>query len=216
MKYLRILLPVLASLLMYSCKQDNRIKLFNEENLDNWFTFVSDSTISPEGFFWVEDGVIRTGGVPHAYIRTKEVYSNFKLHVEWRWPEEPTNSGVLLHVQGEDKIWPHCIECQLAAGKAGDIILMGPGAGLTVKDSVWIIGPEESWYKRIPKFEESSELTAGEWNTYDITSQDGNLEVIVNDVLQNLGSNMTLTEGHILLQAEGSPIEFRNIWLEPL
>ena len=216
MKTFKSLLPLLAAFFLISCNLDNKVELFNGENLDNWFIFVSDSSIDPSAYFTVEEGVIRTDGIPNGYIRTKDVYSNYKLHVEWRWPEEPTNSGVLLHVQGEDKCWPHCVECQLASGKAGDIILMGPGAGITVKDSAWIISPTESWYKRIPKFEGSSEKPAGEWNSYDITSQDGKLEVIVNGILQNRGKLMTLREGHILLQGEGSPVEFRNIWLEPL
>ena len=34
--------------------------LFNGKNLDGWSVFVSNSTISPENFFYVKDGVIET------------------------------------------------------------------------------------------------------------------------------------------------------------
>jgi len=171
--------------------------------------------VAPEELFWVEEGVINTAGVPNGYIRTKESYSNFKLHVEWRWTEKPTNSGVLLHVQGKEMIWPLCIECQLMNEHAGDIVLIGKGSGITIRDTTYLVSSEENRYKVIPKFEEVSENPAGEWNRYDISSRDGNIEVLVNGVLQNSGTAMTLTDGNIALQSEGSAMQFRNIYLIP-
>ena len=53
-----------------------------------------------------------------------EIYSDYKLHVEWRWPVEATNSGVFIHGQKPDTIWLKCIECQLKAGNAGDFVCM--------------------------------------------------------------------------------------------
>ena len=79
--------------------------------------------------------------------------------------------------QGKDMIWPLAIECQLMHEHAGDLVLIGKGSGITVKDSSYLIVSEENRYKVIPKFEEDSENPAGEWNSYDITSRDGNLEV---------------------------------------
>lgn len=208
----------LFSLILFlsACTTNKKVHLFNGKNLDNWTIFVSTDEVQPEELFYVEDGVISTLGVPHGYIRTKETYSNYKLHVEWRWTAEPTNSGVLLHVNGKDMIWPLSIECQLMNGKAGDLVLIGKGSGITVHESTHLIESEESRYKALPKFEEISEKPAGEWNSYDIISLDGNLEVLVNGVLQHAGSDMTLTEGNILLQSEGSPMQFRNIYLEVL
>ena len=101
-------------------------------------------------------------------------------------------------------------------GKAGDFVLMGKGAAITVKDSTYLVTSEKRRYLSISKFEESSEKPAGEWNSYDITSKDGNIEVIVNGVLQNTGTGMSLTEGNIALQSEGGPLQFRNIYLQPL
>ena len=56
----------------------------------------------------VESGVINCKGKPNGYLRTAKEYLNYKLHVEWRWVSEPTNSGILLHTKGVDKIWPLC------------------------------------------------------------------------------------------------------------
>jgi len=203
-------------LAIFSCTSEKRIELFNGQDLDNWNIIVDSEDGEPSDLFYVEDGLLNTTGIPFGYIRTKESYSNYILHLEWRWTEEPANSGVLINVQGEEIIFPHCVECQLMNGRAGDIVLMGKGAEITVRDSTYSVASEERRYLSIPKFEESSEMPAGEWNTYEITSRDGNLEVIVNGVLQNEGSGMTLTAGNIALQSEGGPIQFRNIYLQPL
>jgi len=207
---------LLISIFLFSCGTEKKIELFNGDNLDNWDVYVSNPDVAPGDLFWVNEGVINTTGVPNGYIRTKESYSNFKLHVEWRWSGEPTNSGVLLHVQGKEMIWPLCIECQLKHERAGDVVLIGKGSGITSKDSTYLVTSEENRYISIPRFEEVSENTPGEWNNYDITSKDGDLEVVVNGVLQHVASGMTLTEGSIALQSEGSPIQFRNVYLQPL
>ena len=129
----------------------------------------------------------------------------------------PSNSGVLLHVQETNTVeWPLCIESQLKSGNAGDIVLIGHGAGVSVGDSAYLLSPEMRRYKSIPKFEESNESTAGQWNTYDITCSGANIEIVVNGVLQNNASKSTLSSGPIALQSEGSPIEFRNVYLIPL
>ena len=207
---------ICLSLLVLSCNTEKKIELFNGQDLDNWNLIVDSEDGEPTNLFYVEDGVIHTIGDPFGYIRTKESYSNYTLHLEWRWTEEPSNSGVLLNVQGKERIFPRCVECQLMSGKAGDIVLMGKGTSIIIKDSAYTVASEEHRYLAIPKFEESSEKPAGEWNSYDITSLDGSLEVIVNGVLQNRASGMSLTEGNIALQSEGAPLQFRNIYLKPL
>ena len=204
------------SLLVLSCSTDNKIELFNGQDLDNWNIIVDSDDGEPKDLFYVEDGLMNTLGDPFGYLRTKESYSNFELHLEWRWTEEPSNSGVLLNVQGKDMIFPHCVEAQLMHGKAGDFVLMGKGAAITVQDSTYLVTSEEKRYLAIPKFEESSEKPAGDWNTYEITSKDGTLELVVNGILQNKGTGMSLTEGNIALQSEGGPMQFRNIYLQAL
>lgn len=207
---------LLFTLVIFSCTSEKKIELFNGQDLDNWNLVVDSPDGEPGDLFYVEDGILNTLGNPFGYIRTKESYSNFKLHVEWRWPGEPSNSGVLLNVQGEDIIFPHCVEAQLMNGRAGDVVLMGKGAAITIRDSSYLVTSEERRYLSIPKFEESSEKPAGEWNTYDITLKDGSLELYVNGVLQNSGTDMSLTEGNIALQSEGGPLQIRNFYLQPL
>ena len=53
-------------------------------------------------------------------------------------------------------------------------------------------------------------------NSYDIYCDQDVIRCYVNGVLQNVGTNASDTSGWICLQSEGGPIEFRNIYIEPL
>ena len=206
---------LVSCLILASCSKDDTISLFNGKDLDNWTKVLADSTADPDAVFRVEDGVIKISGLPFGYLRTNETYSNYKLHVEWRWPAEPTNSGVFLHTQGEDGVWPLVFECQLKAQNAGDIILIGEGLGITVRDSSYVVLPGKR-SQAVSKLKDSNEKPAGEWNTYDIICMEDNVEVIVNGERQNGGSKLSHSSGHISLQSEGGPIEFRNVTLVPV
>lgn len=215
MNLLKSTFAILLLVVISSCGEANKTELFNGENLDNWSAFISED-VPMDSVFWVEDNVIHVSGVPNAYIRTKGEYENYKLHLEWRWVDEPKNSGVLLHITGENLIWPNCIEAQLMAGKAGDMVLIGKGAGITVKDDVYIIESEENRFAVIDKFLESSENEPGEWNEYEITVDGQMIELKVNGLIQNVGIEATKTKGSIGIQSEGGPMQIRNIYLEEL
>jgi hypothetical protein len=190
-----------------------RIVLFDGTSLDGWKLFVPDPNVNVDEIWSVRDGVVRCEGKPNGYMRTEKAYGNYRLHVEWRWAEEPTNSGVLLHASGKDQVWPRCIEAQLKAGSAGDFVLInGPGikvAGLDMQDVT-------KQFVSIKKQQDASEAPAGKWNAYDIVCQGDVIKLFVNGILQNEATDATDTGGWICLQSEGSPIEFRNIYLEPL
>jgi len=202
-----------AALVMGGCTQ--RVALFNGENLDGWKTYVQDDAAEPEAVWSVHDGVLHCKGTPTGYIRTVESYSDYILELEWRWPEEPTNSGVLLHTIGEDKIWPQCIEAQLKHQNAGDLVTIQPGSIITVNGVRY--QPEgESIFKIVPKKDSSSENPVGQWNHYKIVCKGETIDLYVNGVHQNRAFNVWPSAGAICLQSEGSPIEFRNIVLTPL
>ena len=59
------------------------------------------------------------------YIRTDKAYKNYKLHVEYRWPGKTGNNGVLVHMTGEDKVWPKSLECQGMFHNQGDFFEIG-------------------------------------------------------------------------------------------
>jgi hypothetical protein len=99
----------------------NKIVLFNGQDLSGW-TFASKDTNAVAAAIWsVTNGVIVCQGKPYGYARTLQTYRDYQLHVEWRWPDGPGNSGVFLQINPPDKVWPMCYEAQLLAGSAGEI-----------------------------------------------------------------------------------------------
>jgi len=188
--------------------------LFNGKNLKGWTIYVEDQTVQPESYFYVKDGMIETVGKPVGYLRTKKEYSNYRLHVEWCYPEKPTNSGVFLHTQGADKIWPAHYQAQLKYENAGDFIVHGVGEKATIGGKVY--ASTETDKPVVPKLQPSNEKPAGQWNTFDITCKGNTVEIKVNGLLQSVATNCSMTKGTIGLQAEGSKIQFRNLWIEKL
>lgn len=195
-------------------KQGNRrtagsdiVQLFNGKDLSDWVFKLKDPAIDPAKVFTVKEGVINISGNPFGYMRTKGTYSDYKLHVEWRWPAEATNSGVFIHAQAPDTIWLKCFECQLQAGNAGDLLCMGGSDMNEHKDKSKIV---------VKKLEKSSEKPAGEWNTMEVTCNGNTIEVKINGVLQNRGTGLSVSAGSICLQSEGKDIQFRNVFLTKL
>ncbi|GHU90480.1 hypothetical protein FACS1894155_08910 [Bacteroidia bacterium] len=196
----------------FSLHAQKTIDLFNGKDLSNW-GFVLQDNKTNTGIFSVKDGVIHITGTPFGYMYTKEKYSNFRLHVEWRWPQEATNSGIFLFVQSDNKVWPNAIECQLKAGSAGDFVLLG---GSDIAEFKTKPGEERPKFPSVGKFNPTPEMTTGEWNNADITCKDGTITVYINGVLQNKGTKSMHKTGHIGLQSEGKDIQFRNVRLTPL
>ena len=68
----------------------------------------------------------------------------------------------------------------------------------------------------LSKFNESNEKPVGEWNRLEVTCEGNTIEIMVNGLLQNRGTEASVSEGNICLQSEGKDIEFRNVLLTPL
>jgi hypothetical protein len=186
------------------CAPDAYIRLFNGKDLNNWVFFLKDQSVDPATVFTVKDAAIHITGNPFGYMRTREQYGNYKMHLEWRWPAEATNSGVFIHTQVPDTIWPACFECQLKAGSAGDFICMA-GTDMNERtDKTRIV---------VAKKEASNEVAVGDWNTMEVICKDNTIEVYINGTLQNKATGTSLSKGSICLQSEGKDIEFRNIYL---
>jgi hypothetical protein len=211
MKKIFVVVLLFLAVAGYSQKKQS---LFNGKDLSGWTIFVNDPSFAPEKFFYVKDGVIETPGVPMGYLRTKKEYSNYRLHVEWCYPEKATNSGVFLHTNGPDKQWPQHFQCQLKSENAGDFIVNALDESATARDSVYT-GTEK--VKPIAaKLHPSNEKKVGEWNSFDIVCKGDRVEISVNGLLQNVIEKCTMTKGGIGLQAEGSRIQFRNLWIQKI
>jgi len=191
-----------------SCTQKE--VLFNGKDLSNW-KFVVDGDKAPAtDVYMVRDGMIHIQGKPFGYMYTEKKYKDYTLELEWRWIGEGTNSGIFLTIAEvkPGNPFPNGIECQLKAGNAGDFVMLGGS------DMIEYVAPERGRpaFPVIAKREASNEKPVGEWNKAKIEVKDGKTTVYINGTLQNQGTNR-VKEGHIGLQSEGGPIQFRNLKL---
>jgi hypothetical protein len=185
-------------------------ELFNGKDLSQW-NFVVDNDSEPaDRVFTVHDGVINIKGTL-GYMYTKKKYSNYVLHVEWRWPVEATNSGIFVLIEEPKNPFPNGIECQLGAGNAGDLVLLG-GSNL----NEYKTPPEgRPAFPVLKKTNSSNEQPVGKWNHANIFVQDGVINVFINGVHQNTATNK-VKSGHIGLQSEGKDIQFKNVTITDL
>jgi hypothetical protein len=187
------------------------VTLWNGHDLTGWTPFFKDGVPAPPDF-WSADtdnGVLKLVGKPTGYLRTDQTYSNYHLHVEWRWPGEPpkgtNNSGVFVDLRPPDVVWPYSVQVNNKVGATGDLIAQG---GL-----LFIADPATLTLK---KQAAANEKPTGEWNGFDIICRGASIQVFVNGQLQNFVDKLPADSGQIALQMEGYAVEYRNIWLQQL
>jgi len=195
-------------------KDTTPIRLFNGRDFDGLRIFCESPTTDPATQWKTEDGLLRCVGTSKGYVCTTTAYADYHLRVEWRWPGKPTNSGVMVNVVGRDIVWPKSIECQLAAGRAGDF---GFFSDARSKEEIVSRNPTGLSTGRLPRTAVGPiEKPAGEWNVYDIVVAGDTITVSINGVQVNHMTGVQPSAGMIALQAEGGLIDFRNIELTPL
>jgi hypothetical protein len=134
------------------------VPLFNGKDLTGLTTWLKDAKHDdPRRVFRVSDGLLHITGDGYGYVATEKEYRDYRLVVEYRWGERTDggesvrNSGVLLHATGPDGgasgTWMASIECQLAQGCVGDLIVIrgedATGETIPVKfTSDVILGPD--------------------------------------------------------------------------
>jgi hypothetical protein len=110
-------------------------QLFNGKDLTGLTTWLKDGKRDdPRKVFRVTDGMLHITGDGFGYVATDRPYRDYHVVVEYKWGKRTDggkyvrNSGVLLHGVGPDGgaggTWMSCIECQLAQGCVGDLIVI--------------------------------------------------------------------------------------------
>lgn len=192
-----------------SAAMPGEIALFDGSTMTGWTHHLHGGG-AMEDTWRIEDGIIICNGNPAGYIRTENDYTNYVLKLEWRFnpvTKQAGNSGVLLRLIGEDKVWPKSVEAQLMSGNAGDFWNIGDFGMKT--DPARLNG-------RNTKKLRVAERPVGEWNEYEIIVNGGDVRVIVNGDEINHAWDVDIVSGKIGLQSEGAEIHFRNIRLAPL
>lgn len=177
------------------------IKLLDGDFAKTWKLFAAEKNAKVQDIWKVnktETGnILVCTGKPKGYLRTAQVYGNYKLAFEFRYPMDKNgNSGVLLHIDGKDKIWPDGVQVQLH----------GPTAG-----SIFPVGNRKTRFTIGAKLE----LRLNKWNKCEIDVRDDAVEVRINDVAVGPLKYCEPKKGFIALQAEGSEVHFRNLVVLP-
>jgi hypothetical protein len=188
----------------------NHLELFNGKDFSGW-TFCMRSNAEPALAWSVTNGVIHCTGKPGGYLRTVQNYKNYVLTVEWRFVKvapKADNTGILVHMQLPDKVWPPCVQVQGKHDNQGDLIFM---AGAESKEHRGMDANTP-----VPKRGPSNEHPVGEWDTVKTVCDGSNVKAYVNGKLMNEGTECTVTAGAIGFQSEGGEFEIRKVSLEPL
>lgn len=223
-RHIKIALIALLLSVLTSC--GSMPVLFNGKNLNGWHADVpaTDTSTNLQPSFRVYNGMLISAGSPQGHLISDQSFSNYRLMVEWRWPGEPGNCGVLVHASEPRMLYgmfPRSIECQLHVGNAGDFWCIGENISVPDMEKRRR-GPKEVWggnegdSRRIRNLTEGSERPVGEWNQMVIDCRDTSIDIWVNGELVNNGFACTTDHGQIAIQAEGAPCEFRRLELLPL
>ena len=194
--------------------RENSIALFNGRDFTG-FTFCMKDDAAPAPTWTVTNGVIHCTGTPTSYLRSTQVFSNYFLTVEWRFVKiapKADNTGVLVHMQAPDKLWPPCVQVQGKHTRQGDLFLM---AGAESKEHK---GKDANTpvLMRGQLIEQPAEKPVGEWNKFETICLHGKVEAFINGKFVNETTECTLDSGFIGMQCEGAEFEIRSIIFSPL
>ncbi len=192
-------------------------KLFKKSKFNGYAFSKQTGKVDPDSLFQTGKGTIALDGKTIGYLMSNEVYKNFKLTAQFRWmvksdQNKKRNSGLMYYVakDQEDALWPSGIQYQIKSNSTGNFILL-KNVSLAVNDSV--IGPGASI--NVNHFSDA-EKEHGEWNLIEIEAEGDHVKQYLNSVLVNEATKPSVTEGRILFQYEGSPIEFKDIKVKTL
>lgn len=186
------------------------VALFNQKDFSGW-TFCMKDHADPLQTWSVTNGIIHCTGKPTGYLRTTQVYSNYFLTVEWRFVKitpKADNTGILVHIQSPDKVWPMCIQVQGKHDHQGDLFLM---AGAESKEHK---GKDAN--TPVAFQDDSVENPVGEWNKFETICIRGKVESFINGRFMNKITECTVNSGYIGIQSEGAEIEIKTIAYCPL
>jgi hypothetical protein len=201
--------------------------LFNGKDLTGWDADVParDTDKNAPASFVVRDGMLVSLGKPEGHLVTKQLYRDYRLVVEYRFPGKGGNCGVLVHASRPRalyKMFPQSIEVQMNSGDAGDFWCIQENIEVPDMETRRPRKAGEKWggaegdARRILNLTDGSEKPLGQWNTMVIEARGRGIDVWVNDVLVNNGVNATADRGKIAIQAEGTEVEFRKVEIGPL
>lgn len=187
---------------------------------------------TPETWVWKDD-MWHSTGKPIGVFRTQQKFTNFELVAEWRHLEFGGNSGIFAWVPDEalkdlppDKLPNYGIEIQALdhgyetlyekrTGKKRDFFTTNGDVFAVGKSRMTPFPPlSPNGSRSFPRKNLSKGVN--EWNHYYVRAINGEIRLWVNGEEVSGGNNCEPRTGYLCLEAEGSPVEFKNIRIREL
>ncbi len=229
----KLILFLVAAVATSSFAEGEWKSLFNGNNLDGWIVKIANSKLgeNPGNMFRIEDGLLTVSYADYGkekfagdfgHLHTANAYTNYRFRCEYRFIGEQVqggpgwafaNSGIMLHcphpsTMAVDMKFPNSAEFQLLGVNRTTGSLFTPGCMVTYKDQPDM---KKSIKSTVPA------LPLDEWVKAEAVVKDGTIQHWINGELVMEYSNPRLLDGtpmlggHISLQAESHPCQFRNI-----
>jgi hypothetical protein len=187
-----------------------------------------------------KDGMIFCTGTPVGVMRTKKQVKNFELVAEWRHRKSGGNSGIFVWSPPEahqdlppNKLPPGGIEVQILDHGYAETWKAAwekknPGKPLgeaffSTNGDVFPVGKSKmtpfaptspNGARSFPR--KNLSLGIDQWNHYYVRGINGEVRLWVNGEEVSGGTGCTPAEGHLCLESEGAPVEFKNIRIREL
>lgn len=159
---------------------------------------------------------------PEGYIQTLDEYEDYEIMFEYRWPDEPGKSGIIIHCSSDTSfsIWPEGVEIQLEPERSGDFWLLNTKMEVN-EDQMPEKAAERNRRLRLKPSKKANSLERekqkiiekepDEWNKMRIVAYQDTIKVYLNGRLANEGKDVSVTTGFISFQAEDSNLEIRSL-----
>ncbi len=177
--------PLVADDLTEEEKTAGFVPMFNGKDFTGW-RFTGDVPAEKATNWSVADGVIRLSGGGSPHLATEKEYADFEMRFEWRATRPSYNSG--FFVRSGKNLGSN--QLNLAKGSEGAFI-----------------GGKADGAKAVGDLQKPS----GEWNEWRVVAVKDKLTFTCNGKPAWEAKNVKPEKGYIGLQAEGAPLEFRNL-----
>lgn len=186
----------------------------------------------PDTWAWKNDLLICTGK-PIGVMRTRQMFTNFELVVEWRHLRAAGNSGVFVWVPEvalkelkPDALPGYGIEVQMLdhgyttqyeqkTGKKPDWFTTNGDIFPVGQSKLKVFAPTSpNGSRSFPR--KNLSRGVGEWNHYYVRAINGEVRLWVNGEEVSGGSDAEPRTGYLCMESEGSPIEFKNLRIREL
>ena len=190
--------------------EEHFVDLLADDSLQQW-TIVGATSDS----WTLEDGVLLCHGEksPRHFLRSRRMYENFVLEVEWKLTAAGGNSGVFLYADALPQVgapYPQSVEAQILDGDHGSVFgirgaSIEPLSTAGTKGKTVVARPSDERCRPV-----------GEWNHYRLTCRSGVIELAVNGKTVTRAACADRLKGYVALQAEHQHVHFRNVRIREL